>query len=278
MKKSFRLLQIRSATIKDIETIQAIEQAAFAAHVIREELEQIFNEERGNAFLAHQNNTAVGYLVILYENLDEEKLQPLLRKAKKRGEPIMHDDTHIKKGSQLYFHLLGVLPSQQNKGIGHKLLEHALATLPFDNKDLERTTCVRVNNLASIRLLSKVLRMSMVSRKSPPWEKINGHPMLGSVETNFNASSKIEPITTPSRVNTRKIWLPKYKQPKDNEFLVAITHGEEDELDPAVIEQINQVMAFTGEALEGKYVIRGVFKGIELDLNPNLSYFYFTKV
>lgn len=268
--------EFRIASMDDFDVLQQIEMAAFGAVVLREEVRQIIEEGRGKAFLGFYEGNPAAYLVVLFKNFDERRLQPLLREADSRGEPVMHDDVHIIEGKQAYFHLIGVVPEFQARGLGADILKHALINLG-EASELERISCVRVNNLASIRVLNRVLKMSMVSRKNPPNELFDGRAMFGSTETNFNASSKFSPITDPKVVKNVMI-INNYKiNPDEDRFLLLANQGEEEDLDPNFVNFLDNVMTLSNDHA-GKFVIKGVFRGGELGLNQSKSYLYFERV
>lgn len=271
-------IKYRKANHADMNLIQMIEKESFGINIHEYELKEIL-DGKGIIYLAMKENQPIAYLVILKENIDEHSLQAKLHSMHCNGIDVMHDDTHIHKEKQLYWHLIGVHHNYQGKGIGSKLIQYVKSKLSPQENALEWTACIRVNNLRSMLIFMKYLGMSMVSRKSKDKrqfssEEIEIFAMHGSRETNFNASNRIAPaFNLEDKRNKAYLWKDQKLNGEPKEILIPIWDGEESDLPLSTIKKIDEIMSFDNET--PKYICRGIFKTSKVDWDE--SFLYFTK-
>ena len=273
-------VEYREVNHADIDLIKDVEKKSFGINIHEDELKEIL-DGKGRVFLAMEGEQPVAYLVVLKENIDENNLQPKLHSMLENGDNIMHDDTHIHTGKQLYWHLIGVHPSYQAKGIGRRLVRYVKAQLSPAEKALEWTACIRVNNLGSMRAFMKDLGMSMVSRKSKDKRQYSSEDLgtwtiHGSRETNFNASNRMLPEFNPEGIADRAyLWEAQELNAEPKEILIPIRDGEQTDHPESTPEKIDKIMNFDDET--PKYIGRVLFKADELGLDRSESFLYFTK-
>jgi hypothetical protein len=262
-------LIIREADPKDYSAIHQLEEHSFGAYIHDEELRLIVEKGFGQIYLAFDGNKLVGYQVVLYKQYGdpdgdvESFLQPILREARKTDNKVMHDDVHFDEQKQVYFHLIGTEPLYQNLGVSAKLKQYAINNMPAEQREKQRLVCIRINNLPSIRVNMKMLGVCMTSLK--PIDA----SIIGSRETNFNATSDINvvPLLNPQEVTTREIFTDPQAMPSAAEFLIPVSNGEEPALAASNLTKLIENAFALG------YVVRGVFKASELDMDGD-SYFY----
>lgn len=262
-------MRVRKATTKDYDLIDEIGDKSFGSHSIREEIRLILEKGFGDIFLCYEKDKPVAYLALLYKEFDEKVesvLQPLISSAKEKGESIFHDDVRFDENKYVYLHLLGVMKGSQGKGIATKLVRYIKGTLEEEHPNKQLKTCIRINNLPSIKVCMKELGFCMVGMKPNNWD------MHGSVETNFNGvtNDNLKPVL--SLENTSKIKYKVYdeRMPSTERFLLPVSYGDEEDLkDGKIKTKVERIFK------EG-YVIIGLFKASEFDLDGD-SYFYCVK-
>lgn len=263
-------MKIVQATSRDYEKLQEIENKSFGVHIIEKEFDLIVNQGFGEIFFAHDGKNIVGYIAILFREYSQEVediLQPLLQKAKTSGEKVMHDDVHFDSDNFIYFHLVGVDPSEHNKGIGKELTRFMYERVKSQFPQKQIKVCIRINNLPSIRMFVKELNVCMTSIKP------NNLSIIGSVETNFNAttSNKYKAVLEPPE-DLPGIYEDLSSHFSENRLLIPVDIGEESDIE----DKSPHLLAKLEKIFRDGFIVTGLFRATELGINGK-SFFYCEK-
>lgn len=258
-------VQFREFTPSDYQATRKISDACFEGHVIDEELALIIEGCWGKGWIAEIDGKVVGASTWLYKTFDERieaKLQPLIVKANQEGESVFHDCVDFDEQTTVYYHLIVIDPDYQNQGIGTALTKYAISQLPPDKKI---KTCVRINNLASIRMIMKQLGVCLTSLKPLRTD------MFDSLDTNAEAVqvANISPALEVKQVSTRQTVELGSDMPETEEFLIPVADGTQDDIETKLGQKFVKRIK---ELFTRGYVISGVFQGSDLNL-PSKSYF-----
>lgn len=285
---------VRLATTADWETIVDIETQSFGVPVVPCVMRQVLVEGRGEVYIADRAGVPVAYQMLVFgEGLDEERIQRQIFKYHEfkyphTTLPIMHD--HHGLHGDVDWHLLGVLPGHQGKGIGRQVLRATKQAVDrrhgFDN----HTALVRVNNPMSMRPVTQELGMSMVCFQGAP-DQSQAHRFMsfyGSTETNFCGTSLIPSLNKVPVSAETMVWTEGHGVPEGQDFLLPMDQGEESEMtaaDRSAIAMLKQVMTTGVVPTEGQhYVMRAVLTakeaaqaGVNVDPGSRHAFMFFTK-
>jgi hypothetical protein len=162
------------------------------------------------------------------------------------------------EGKQVYISWIAVLPEYQKKKIGGEICSFLMRKTP---KHLEKLALVRINNLPSIRILMKELRMGTAKL-----QKID-KSIIGSKETNFVMTSHIPPLLDSEKIQSLPLIQREDMIREHREILIPISDGEEEDLND------NSRSLFANLFRLG-FAIKGLYRSDELGLRLDKSCFY----
>lgn len=249
----------RQLTPADYLRLKDITTQCFEGHLVDDEVKLIVEEGWGKGWVAEINGTVVGCSLWLYKPFTSEienRLQPRIIEALTNKEAIFHDHVEFDESTTIYYHLIVIDSLHQNQGIGKALTSYCLSQLP-QNKKVK--TCVRINNIASIKILMKFLGVCLIELKPRRTD------IFDSLDINANAIqvAGIKPTFNPNTISTRIIYQNLNEFPDTDSFLLPVNDGTQDDLETEtgkiLVDKITKIF-------ELGFLINGVFKGSDLGL------------
>ncbi len=293
-QKSNRL-EIRTATIDDLELVRRVEKDSFGKNYVPEVHRQILTG-KGLVILASEKDKPepIGYVMLRFKDLEKWKVLPAVHVASGYGPGrtnIIADHFGLK--ADVDFYSIGIKPEARKSGLGSEMLIKVVNLLRGMENKYVWTALADFTN-PSNRLLTKVCGMSAICLQDIPQEpdEYYGWPKLGSQDNNFMFSNLIAALSkVPPNIDKVPIWKLGEPDPTGNSFLLPIHTGLREsatELNEQLIlnaEMLTRTMPVGEIGHPGEqFYMRGVFlpnelteAGLRLDTLNTEFFLYFDR-